>query len=150
MATTQIEESALTELREKAGRVTALESERDTAVQERDAAKRDAAESKAQVAAEKFARARVLEANQALPATTVDRIVREAVRDVPLTAEHALDEAKFATAVDAAKTAEESYLAGLAEAAGAGSIRGFGASTPVDGEVSESDFDATFNTSKEA
>jgi hypothetical protein len=93
----------------------------------------------------------VLEANQTLPATTVDRIVRESLTDLKLTAEHTLDESAFGTVVDDAKTAEESYLAGLAEAAGAGTLRGFGAgSGAAEGEVSEADFDAEFDKKKEA
>jgi hypothetical protein len=49
MATTPIEESALAELREKAGRVTVLETERDTAVKERDELKESFADFKAEI-----------------------------------------------------------------------------------------------------
>lgn len=134
------------EYRTVTSRVTALEAERDTEKASRLEAERKLAESSARTNAEKFARKRVLEANQALPATTVDRIVRESLTDVKLTAEHTLDESAFGTVVDDAKTAEESYLAGLAEAAGAGSIRGFGPGSPVgDGEISEAEFDKLFD-----
>lgn len=149
MAKIQIEESAHTDLLEKAGRVSVLESERDTAVKERDEAKQKLAESDARTAAEKFARKRVSEANSTLPALVVDRIVKESLTDVPLTDKHELDEAKFGEVVDEAKTEQETYLASLAEAAGAGTIQGFGL-VKGDGDVSEADFDAEFDTKKEA
>jgi hypothetical protein len=145
MAKTQIEESELSTLRETAGRVTQLETQLTESQAKTAAAERKVAESTARTEAEKFARKRVLEANQTLPATTVDRIVRESLTDVKLTVEHVLDESAFGTVVDAAKTAEESYLAGLAEAAGAGALRGFGpGSGAAEGEVSESEFDDLF------
>lgn len=150
MAKIQIEESEHTRLTETAGRVKQLEIQLTESQAETAEAKRKVAESDARTAAEKFARKRVLEANNALPAATVDRVVREALTDLKLTGEHTLDESAFGEVVDAAKTAEESYLAGLAEAAGAGSIRGFGAGPIVEGEVSEADFDAQFETKKEA
>lgn len=147
MAETKIEESALADLREKAGRADAAEAARKAAEERAEKAEQTSAAVEARVQAEKHARARVREANATLPAPVVDRIVAEAVREVPLTDEHKLDEAKFDKQVDDAKTAEESYLAGLAEASGAGTILGFGA-TSEPGEVSESDFDAEFNTEK--
>lgn len=151
MAKIQIEESAHAELLETAGRVKQLETQLTESRAKTAEAERKVAESTARTDAEKFARTRVLEANQTLPATTVDRIVRESLTDLKLNDEHKLDEAAFGKVVDDAKTAEESYLTGLAEAAGAGSIRGFGLGTPAgDGEVSEADFDATFETKKEA
>lgn len=151
MATHQIEESALAELREKAGRADAAEAEAKAEKERADNAERKVAESDARTAAEKFARARVTEGAQALPSTTVDRIVESSLRSVPLTDKAELDEAKFGDVVDAAKTAEESYLAGLVEAAGAGTIRGFGISSESKpGEVSEAEFDVEFSPKKEA
>jgi len=129
-----IEESELARLREADGRVRALETERDTAIQERDSARTECDEIRrerdglsAREAAVAAARARVTAGNSTLPAATVERIVAEATRDVPLTAEGALDEPALHTAVDAARTAEEAYLAGLADSTG-GRLTGFGAS----------------------
>lgn len=142
MATTQIEESALAELRDQAGRVNALESERDTVKKSA-----EVAESRA-ITALGHARKRVREANADLPAATVDRIVAEATRvGIPAKDDGQLDEAAFDERLDAAREAEESYLAGLASEQGAGSIKGFGAteSQSTTG-VSVEDFDAEFET----
>lgn len=134
----QIEEARLRELEEAAGRVSTLESERDEARTERDEARRDAAEANARTAAGDRARTRVREANADLPAPTVDRIVAEALRDVPLTDAGELDEAAFDTRVDTAREAEETYLAGLA---GGGTIKGFGPTQQDAGEITEADVD---------
>ena len=58
------------------------------------------------------------------PVATVDRIVATAT--APLTESGQLASAALDTALDAARSAEETYLAALAEAAGVGSISGFG------------------------
>ena len=50
---------------------------------------------------------------------------------MPLTEAGELDTAALDTAVDTARTAEETYLAGLAEAAGVGSVSGFGGTPPA-------------------
>lgn len=129
----QIEEARLRQLEEASGRVPTLESERDaaaeratTAERERDEARGENARLNAREAAVTHARTRVTEANAALPAATVDRIVAQATATVTLTEAGQLDTAALDTAVDTARTAEETYLAGLAEAAGIGSITGFG------------------------
>lgn len=129
-----IEESELAQLREAAGRVSTLESERDTIQAERDQARRELAESRATETARTRARSRVTEANGTLPAATVDRIVEAATRQVPLTEAGGLDETAFDTAVDAARTAEETYLAGLAEASGAGRVTGLGGFPVAEGD----------------
>jgi hypothetical protein len=121
-----IEESELAQLREAAGRVSTLESERDTERQGRVAAERQLAESTARETARTRARTRVTEANSALPAATVDRIVAAATATVPLTEAGVLDQAAFDTRVDEARTSEETYLASLAEASGAGRVVGLG------------------------
>lgn len=149
MATTQIEESEYARLKEEAGRVTALETERDTEKAAREKAETALAESDARTVATKRASKAVAEANKDLPALAVSRIVVEATRQIPLNDKQELDETAFDVQVDEARKSEETYLAQLAEAAGAGGINGFG-STPSDGTVSEADFDATFDTSKEA
>lgn len=132
-----IEEARLRELEEAHGRVTTLESERDTAVRERDEARGELAESRARTAATTRARSRVTEANSELATATVDRIVAEATRAVPTTEDGQLDEAALDTAVDEARTSEETYLAGLAEAAGVGRVNGNGitVTTTNNGEV---------------
>lgn len=131
-----IEESELARLREADGRVPTLTTERDTAVQERDEARRELAEARARDGAATHARTRVTEANATLPTAAVDRIVAAATATIPLTEAGVLDEAALDTAVDAARTAEEKYLATLVESTGGG-LTGFGESAK-DGEVVES------------
>lgn len=128
MAKTQIEESELTALNEKAGRVPTLEAERDT-----QKARADKAEAK--IPALSKARSLVTEANKDLPSAAVDRIVNAATADIPLTEAGVLDEDALATAVESARKTEETYLAGLAVSAGAGVIAGFG---PAGTQVAES------------
>lgn len=130
MATTTIEESALSELREAAGRVTALVSERDTAIEERDAA-----------------RAENITLREAANDGRMAAIITEAGADfTPLevaglkskakVVEGKLDEAAFKTTVDEAAAA-------IAEANGAGRPRGNGRRpAPTQDEVSEADLDA--------
>jgi hypothetical protein len=122
----QIDEAEHTRLVAEAGRVTALEAERDTAVTERDQLRLENARLNARESAATHARSRVTTANATLPTATVDRIVAAATASVPLTESGQLDTTALDTAVDTARTAEETYLAGLAEAAGVGSITGFG------------------------
>lgn len=132
------------QLEEALGRVQTLESERDTEREARIAAERERDQLRATEAARGHARTRVTTANATLPVATVDRIVAEATRTVPLTEAGQLDTAALDTAVDAARTAEETYLAGLAEAAGVGTVRGFGGSTATQDtgdEITESDID---------
>lgn len=138
----QIEEARLRELEEAAGRVQTLEAERDTERQGRETAERERDQLRATEAARSHARTRVTAANADLPAATVDRVVAEATRTVPLTESGDLDTAALDTAVDTARTAEESYLAGIARAAGVGTVTGFGGtSTPETDDISESDLD---------
>lgn len=137
----QIEEARLRELEEASGRVSTLESERDTAVRERDEARRERDTERARSSAADRARSRVTEANGNLHTTVVDRIVREATREVPLTDQGQLNEQAFDSRVDEARKAEETYLAGLAEAAGAGTVTGFGQSSGGGDDVAEADLD---------
>lgn len=116
----QIEEARLRELEEAHGRVPTLETERDTAIRERN-------EARATIPALTKARTLVTEANKDLPAAAVDRIVAQATVEIPLTEAGVLDEEALTKAVETARTAEEAYLAGLAESAGAGVVTGFGA-----------------------
>lgn len=138
----QIEEARLRELEEASGRVPTLEAERDTEREGRITAERERDQLRAQESARTHARTRVTTANAQLATATVERIVEASTRTVPLTEAGQLDTAALDTAVDAARTAEETYLAGLAEAAGVGSVRGFGGTTTQTGaEIAESDLD---------
>ncbi|WP_224279124.1 hypothetical protein [Nocardioides lacusdianchii] len=137
-----IEESELTRLREDAGRVTALEERATTAEQRAITAERERDQLRARESAITHARSRVTTANAALPTSTVDRIVEAATRTVPLTEAGQLDTTALDTAVDAARTTEETYLAGLAEAAGAGRVSGFGGIATEPAAISESDIDS--------
>ncbi|GEM_PF-1002189 len=136
----QIEEARLRQLEEAHGRVPTLETERDTAVKRAEEAERRAAVAEATSYAQAFARKRVTEANPGLPGQVVDRIVAEATREIPLTDELRLDTEKVGESADAARTAEETYLARIAEESGIGSVRGVG---PTGGTapVSEADVD---------
>jgi hypothetical protein len=143
MGTIQIEETEHRSLVEKAGRVDTLESERDTAVTERDQLRTERDQLRAREAATTHARTRVTTANASLPTSTVDRIVEAATRTVPLTESGQLDTVALDTAVDTARTTEETYLAGLAEAAGLGTVTGFGGKPAGDQPtLTESDLDA--------
>lgn len=135
MATTQIEEAELTGLREQAGRVEALEAERDQAATERDEARAALAQAQATASAQESARARVRESNADLAAPVVERIVAEAMRDLPLGDDHTLDTEAWQRRVDECRTAEEGYIASLAEAQGAGTVIGFGPPAPQNDEA---------------
>jgi hypothetical protein len=138
----KIDEAEHTRLVAEAGRVTALEERATTAERERDEARGESARLNARESAVTHARTRVTTANAALPSATVDRIVAEATRSIPLTEAGQLDTAALDTAVDTARTAEETYLAGLAEAAGIGGVSGFGGTpTGQETQVSEADID---------
>lgn len=143
MPNIQVDEAEHTRLVEQAGRVSTLESERDTAVAQRDTAIAERDQLRARESAVAHARARVVAANAALPTPVVDRIVAESTRTVPLTDAGALDTTALDTAVDTARTAEESYLAGLTEAAGGGSVFGMGGTSGggQTAEITESDID---------
>jgi hypothetical protein len=148
----QIEEARLRQLEEAHGRVPTLESERDaaaeratTAESERDQVRQELAAERARAAAVTHARTRVTEANGELPQATVDRIVATATATVPLTESGQLDTTALDTATDTARTAEETYLAGLAESQGAGTPRWVTTrkqTAAEDTEVAESDVDA--------
>lgn len=144
MATTQIEESELSGLREKAGRVPTLESERDTAAQ-----RAEEAEARANVAEAELARRdRVAEANKVIDAVAEAKGVefdglqrRGLTADLPTTEAGAFDADEFTKTVEseadkALKRASES----------GGSLRGFGPSSTV----SEADaaFDEMFTTER--
>lgn len=127
MGTTQIEESELTALREGAGRATALETERDQAKTELAEAHR--------LADEAIAARVIAEADVEFDELQTAGLVASA----PRVAESGrLD-------VDAFTTKVTEHAARLAEAQGAGTVRGFGnttSTTPATDQVTESQLDA--------
>lgn len=129
--TTQIEESALAELRETAGRVNVLESERDTARRERDEAREALAVRDRRDAAIRIVESESRDAEIQLNDLEVDGLVAS----LPIK-EGALDSEAFTQTV-------QTKLAKLAE--GSGRVRGFGGGQSDSGTVSEADFDAAFS-----
>jgi hypothetical protein len=131
----QIEEARLRQLEEAHGRVPTLESERDAERQRADTAEAKLAEA-LKTANTAVAEKVVREAFDAAGVTAPKTVARLAA-SAPLTEAGAVDEA-------ALKTAAEESAAELAEASGAGRVRGFGGDTlPTDGDaLSESDVDA--------
>jgi hypothetical protein len=125
-----IEEAELSQLREASGRVPTLESERDTALQERDTAQRELAEHR------RNERARTIVAERAHEhdVTFTPLEERGLLAGLPLTEAGDLDEAAFTTTVN------ENAAAAKA-ARGAGQVRGFGGSTITGDDISESDLD---------
>lgn len=121
----QIEEARLRQLEADAGRVPTLESERDTAVTERDTAREELATERRTTRATRLIGERAEHAKVEFTALEV----RGLLADLPVT-DGALDEAAFTTAVDEATQAK---TAGITSSG----VTGFGASAPS-GEVAES------------
>jgi hypothetical protein len=131
---TETEEGSMPELTDEQARE--LEEARDQANKAN--AERDTARTEAETARTELARFKAAElarpvaaqiiAESGLPAAAQTRILGQVVdaATVPLTDAHTLDEATFKTAVSEAVKAEQTYLASLAEAAGAGTVRGLG------------------------
>ena len=145
MGTTQIEESALSELREAAGRVSVLESERDTAIKERDEAREALVDARNEARESAIARI-IAEADAEFDELQVEGLTAKAAKHV--------DESGVLDADAFTKDVTEA-AAKLAVAEGAGSVRGNGPrATTQTPEVSESDLDAAgdsvFGSVKEA
>lgn len=143
-AKVSITETRLRTLEADAGRVPALEAKVVAEAARADKAEQDLAVASASEYARTFGVARVKESNSELDPTAVDRIVAEAMREIPLTeAENAsdrrLDTEAFGKRVDTAQVAEETYLATVIKGRG-GSVQGLGQteSTPT---VTEADLD---------
>lgn len=131
MGNISIEESEHRRLTEAAGRVDVLESERDTAIRERD-------EVRAELTTERrTARAIALVAERARHAEVTFTPLEERglLADLPTGQDGALDETAFTTTVDEAAAAKK-------ETAGAGTVHGFGG-TPVT-EASYEDWESDF------
>lgn len=134
MGTIQVEEAEHRRLTEAAGRVETLESERDTAVQERDEARGELAGIRRTARARELLSERAAEANVAF--TPLEE--RGLMANVPTSEDGTLDEAAFTRSVDEAATT-------VRESRGEGQVRGFGGTTVTtsssDADVSESDID---------
>jgi hypothetical protein len=105
--------------------------ERDTALQEAAAARRERDEAQAELArfrAVEAARPLVAAqlADAGLPAAAQARITAGVTTRVPMTESGQLDRDGLRTLVEAEVTAEKTYLAQLQEASGAGTVTGFG------------------------
>jgi hypothetical protein len=122
----EIEESRLQALEEAHGRVPTLEAERDTARTELATTQRELAVERAKSYAREFGTKRVREANSELAAAVVERIVAEAMREIPLNeSDNRLDTETFGKQVDEARKEQELYLATVIENS-AGTVRGLG------------------------
>lgn len=143
MGTTQIEESEFARLTEAAGRVTSLEAERDTAVQERDEARNELAEAQTQTRAATVARV-IAEADAEFNDLEVAGLTAVAAEH---TTDGVLNVEAFTTAVGEAAAAH-------AVANGAGRVRGNGHRDTTSESVTLADLDesidATFGVVKEA
>lgn len=134
-----IEEARLRQLEADAGRVSTLESERDTVTAERDTARRELAESRARLIARPIVAA-VLNAAEALHPVTRQRVIDAVVEAVTVTADGTLDTAAVTTAATEARTNAEAEAAAIAEMHGVGTVRGLGSNPKGgQGDVSEAD-----------
>lgn len=129
----QIEESRLAQLEEAAGRVTTLESERDTAVTEAATARRELAAERA------VSRARTLigenEARRTAGVEFTSLEERGLLGGIAVNEDGVLDEAAFTATVEAAVTE-------AAAVRGAGAVTGFGRQTSTtDTDITEADID---------
>lgn len=139
-AKVSILETKLRTLEADAGRVPALEAKVVAESARADLAEQDLAVEKAREYARTFGVARVKESNGDLPSAVVDKIVADAMREIPLTeadkaVDRRLDTDAFGKKVDEAQKAEETYLASIVES-GNGRVRGVG-STDSKAEVTE-------------
>ena len=125
----QIEEGRLAQLEEAAGRVPTIEAERDAARRERDQAVTEARA----IRNVEAARAVIAEAVAAstTPTSFTALESRGLLADLPVTAEGVLDAVAYRAAVEAA-------VAEKASAAGAGKVRGFGASEDAGADTKSS------------
>lgn len=127
MAEVNVEEARLRTLEESHGRVPALEAKVEAAEARVAEAEKRAATAESTVRARDFATTIVQAANAELSEATVSRIVATATAQIPLTEALQLDTDALTESVNAARLAEETYLAKLAKENGLGQIRGIGA-----------------------
>lgn len=133
----QIEEARLRQLEEDAGRVRALESERDTAVRERDEARGE----RDQLTEANTVRDRREQGRQIIESRSANKVefssleVAGLLAGLPLTESGVLDTDAFTKTVD-------EQIAAAQESAGAGTVRGFGGGSQAGGEqLAEADYD---------
>lgn len=128
----QIEEAQLRQLEADAGRVPTLESERDTAVSERDALRDQLAERDRRDAARQI----ITEVTEAEGVTFDSLQVDGLLAGAPIAEGGALDAEKF-------KAAVEVHAKRVAEARGAGTVSGYGGTaTGTQTDITEADIDA--------
>jgi hypothetical protein len=121
----QVDDARLRSLEESAGRVQALEAERDAATQRANTAESQLAQIRIRDAARPLATAVAAE-SATLPAGWQADVVEAALTRVPVTEAGQLDEAALRTTVETERTRQETRLAEALEAAGAGRVRGNG------------------------
>lgn len=143
-----IEESEYAALEEAKVRLPVVEAKLASETARADQAELTLAEEKAKTKAREVGVARVREANSELDAVTIDKILADAMREIPLTeaekaADRRLDLEAFGKRVDDARLAEESYLATVIKNRG-GSVQGLGqtAETPQITEAQLADLGA--------
>jgi phenylpyruvate tautomerase PptA (4-oxalocrotonate tautomerase family) len=142
----QVDEADHGRLTEAAGRVPTLESERDTAVSERDSARAELALFKAREAARPAVAAKVAESS--LPATRKAKIVEAVLRHVALNDQGMPNAEELVKLTEAEVKDAETELAELAESLGVGQVVGFGGSSRFNGngDVTEADVDKAIAT----
>jgi len=122
----QIEEAQLRTFEEAVGRVPVLEAELAAEKSGREKAEHDLAVEQAREYAREFGSKRVREANSELGHPVVEKIVAEAMREIPLNeSDNRLDTDTFSKQVDEARKEQELYLATVIENS-AGTVRGLG------------------------
>ena len=143
MGQINVDEARYAGLEEKAGLVPALESENASLKQQLSEAREGRRQAEAGTRARDFARVLVTKGNPDLAEASVARIVQAALNagPLPLAEGGRLNTDDFTSTVEEARTAEESYLAAISEASGAGRVRGVGQTTNTTESVSEADAD---------
>lgn len=140
MGSIQVDEARVRELEEKAATVPALEARTVAAEDRATKAEERARQAEAGTYARDFARTVVRKANGDLAEASVERIVKNALRaPLPLDESGRLNTDAFTPTVEEARTDEESYLAAISEASGAGRVRGVGQTTNTVEDLSEAD-----------
>jgi hypothetical protein len=144
-ATTSIEESTRRELEEKASRLPVVEAKLLSETERADKAEQALAVEKAKEYARDFGTKRVREANSELDPAAVEKVLSEAMREIPLTeadkaADRRLDTELFGKRVDDARVAEETYLATVIKNRG-GSVQGLGQTDAGKTDVTEAQLD---------
>lgn len=139
MGTIQVDEAEHGRLTEAAGRVTALENERDHATERADTAEAALAAYKVRENARPAIVAHVAAATD-IPASRQRRIVEAVVATV--TADTTPEQVKAAAEAAVSDTREE--IAELREAIGVGNVRGYGAPAVTESSYSEEDFRKEF------